>query len=39
MAIMCRNHRYFIEATMACAKLGAVALYLNTAFAGRSSPT
>jgi acyl-CoA synthetase (AMP-forming)/AMP-acid ligase II len=34
MAIMCRNHRYFIEATMACAKLGAVALYLNTAFAG-----
>ena len=34
VAIMCRNHRYFIEATMACAKLGAVALYLNTAFAG-----
>ena len=34
LAIMCRNHRYFIEATMACAKLGAVALYLNTAFAG-----
>ena len=33
VAIMCRNHRYFIEATMACAKLGAVALYLNTAFA------
>ena len=31
---MCRNHRYFIEATMACSKLGAVALYLNTAFAG-----
>ena len=30
---MCRNHRYFVEATMACAKLGAVALYLNTAFA------
>ena len=23
VAIMCRNHRYFIEATMACAKLGA----------------
>jgi acyl-CoA synthetase (AMP-forming)/AMP-acid ligase II len=34
VAIMCRNHRYFIEATMACAKLGAIALYLNTAFAG-----
>jgi fatty-acyl-CoA synthase len=33
VAIMCRNHRYFVEATMACAKLGAVALYLNTAFA------
>jgi acyl-CoA synthetase (AMP-forming)/AMP-acid ligase II len=34
VAIMCRNHRYFIETTMACSKLGAVALYLNTAFAG-----
>ncbi|MGH2983353.1 MAG: AMP-binding protein [Solirubrobacterales bacterium] len=34
VAIMCRNHRYFVEATMACSKLGAVALYLNTAFAG-----
>ena len=34
VAILCRNHRYFVEATMACAKLGAVALYLNTAFAG-----
>ncbi len=34
LAIMCRNHRYFIEATMACSKLGAVALYLNTSFAG-----
>jgi acyl-CoA synthetase (AMP-forming)/AMP-acid ligase II len=34
VAIMCRNHRFFIEATMACAKLGLVALYLNTAFAG-----
>jgi fatty-acyl-CoA synthase len=33
VAIMCRNHRYFCEATMACSKLGAVALYLNTAFA------
>ena len=34
MAIMCRNHRGFIEATVAVAKLGANALYLNTAFAG-----
>jgi acyl-CoA synthetase (AMP-forming)/AMP-acid ligase II len=34
VAIICRNHRYFIEATMACSKLGAVGLYLNTAFAG-----
>jgi len=34
IAIMCRNHRGFIEATVACAKLGAGALYLNTAFAG-----
>ena len=34
VAIMCRNHRHFIEATMACSKLGAIALYLNTAFAG-----
>jgi acyl-CoA synthetase (AMP-forming)/AMP-acid ligase II len=34
VAIMCRNHRGFIEATLACSKLGASALYLNTAFAG-----
>jgi acyl-CoA synthetase (AMP-forming)/AMP-acid ligase II len=34
VAIMCRNHRGFIEATMACSKLGLVALYLNTAFGG-----
>ena len=31
---MCRNHRGFIEATLAAAKLGAAALYLNTMFAG-----
>ena len=31
---MCRNHRGFIEATVAPSKLGADALYLNTAFAG-----
>jgi acyl-CoA synthetase (AMP-forming)/AMP-acid ligase II len=34
VAIMCRNHRGFIEAAVACSKLGAGALYLNTAFAG-----
>jgi fatty-acyl-CoA synthase len=34
VAIMCRNHRGFIEATTAVSKLGADALYLNTAFAG-----
>src|SRR5438093_4363983 len=34
VAIMCRNHRLFIEATVALSKLGASALYLNTAFAG-----
>ncbi len=33
MAIMCRNHRGFVESTIACSKLGAGALYLNTAFA------
>ena len=31
---MIRNHRGFIDATVACSKLGAHALYLNTAFAG-----
>ena len=34
IAIMCRNHRGFIEATVAASKIGAHALYLNTAFAG-----
>src|SRR5215212_5854161 len=34
IAIMCRNHRHFVDATLACSKLGAVGLYLNTAFAG-----
>jgi acyl-CoA synthetase (AMP-forming)/AMP-acid ligase II len=35
VGIMCRNHRGFIDASMASAKLGASLLYLNTAFAGR----
>jgi fatty-acyl-CoA synthase len=34
VAIMCRNHRYFVESVVACSKLGAHALFLNTAFAG-----
>jgi acyl-CoA synthetase (AMP-forming)/AMP-acid ligase II len=34
VAIMCRNHRGFVDAVVACSKLGANALYLNTAFAG-----
>ncbi len=33
VAVMCRNHRGFIEATVALSKLGANALFLNTAFA------
>ncbi|WP_343991673.1 AMP-binding protein [Nocardioides dubius] len=33
VAIMCRNHRGFVDASLATAKLGADALYLNTAFA------
>jgi fatty-acyl-CoA synthase len=31
---MCRNHRGFIEATIAASKLGANAIFLNTAFSG-----
>jgi fatty-acyl-CoA synthase len=34
VGVMCRNHRGFIEATIALSKLGADALFLNTAFAG-----
>jgi fatty-acyl-CoA synthase len=33
IAIMCRNHHAFIEATLAISKLGATGLYMNTAFA------
>src|SRR5204863_2857087 len=33
VAIMCRNHHGFIEATLAISKLGANGLYMNTAFA------
>src|SRR5436189_5749813 len=34
VAIMCRNHRGFVDATVACSKPGAGALYLKPAFAG-----
>lgn len=34
VAVMCRNHRGFIETSIAAAKLGADVLYLNTAFSG-----
>jgi acyl-CoA synthetase (AMP-forming)/AMP-acid ligase II len=34
VAIMARNHRGFVDATLAAAKLGADLLFLNTAFAG-----
>src|SRR5919198_2045928 len=33
IAIMCRNHRGFVDATLAAAKLGASVLYMNTGFA------
>ena len=34
VAVMCRNHRGFIDATVGLSKLGAHCLYLNTSFAG-----
>jgi fatty-acyl-CoA synthase len=34
VGILCRNHRGFLDATYATAKLGGRALYLNTDFAG-----
>lgn len=34
VAVMCRNHRGFVDASLAAGKLGADVLYLNTAFAG-----
>jgi fatty-acyl-CoA synthase len=34
VAIMCRNHRYIVESIIACSKLGADAVLLNTDFAG-----
>jgi acyl-CoA synthetase (AMP-forming)/AMP-acid ligase II len=32
VALLCRNHRYFVDASTALSKLGADILYLNTAF-------
>ncbi|MEX1219491.1 MAG: AMP-binding protein [Solirubrobacterales bacterium] len=34
VAIMCRNHRGFIESNLAASKLGATAIFLNTMFSG-----
>src|SRR3954465_7700549 len=34
VAIMVRNHRGWVEAVVACSKLGAHALFLNTSFSG-----
>ncbi len=34
IAVMARNHRNFVDVTLAVAKLGAHALYLNTMFSG-----
>jgi fatty-acyl-CoA synthase len=34
VAIMARNHRGFVDATLAISKLGANGLYMNTAFSG-----
>ncbi len=33
VGLMCRNSRYFVDSTIACAKAGAVLLLLNTDFA------
>jgi len=34
VALMCRNHRGFVETSVACSKLGLHAVFLNTGFAG-----
>jgi len=34
VAVMCRNHRGFVDAIFACSKLGSTVLLLNTDFAG-----
>ncbi|MGH3507143.1 MAG: AMP-binding protein [Nocardioidaceae bacterium] len=34
VGVLCRNHRYLVEVSIAVAKLGADVLYLNTSFSG-----
>jgi fatty-acyl-CoA synthase len=34
VAILCRNHRGFVESAVACWKLGATAVFMNTGFGG-----
>ena len=34
VALMARNHRFFVDATLAVSKLGGDLLYMNTAFSG-----
>jgi fatty-acyl-CoA synthase len=34
VGLMCRNHRGFVDAVVACSKLGADVVFLNTAFSG-----
>src|SRR5215210_7708478 len=34
VAIMARNHRGFVDAVVACSKLGAHAMFMNTSFSG-----
>jgi len=34
VGMMCRNHRWFIDAVIACAKLGAHVILMNTMFSG-----
>ena len=34
VAVMCRNHRGFVDSIFACSKLGATVLLMNTDFAG-----
>jgi acyl-CoA synthetase (AMP-forming)/AMP-acid ligase II len=34
VGVLCRNHRGWLEIVVACSKLGAHALFLNTAFSG-----
>ncbi len=34
VGLMCRNHRGFVETSLACSKLGLHAVFLNTGFAG-----